>query len=291
MQSIGLVLEGGGMRGVYTAGVLEYFMDHDLYFPYVIGVSAGACNAASYLSRQKGRNRKVTIDYVNHPEYLSYKNLIRKKQLFGMDLIFSDIPTKHVPFDFESFASTTEQFIVGTTDTLTGEPVYFQNEKTPEQLLSILRASSSLPFMAPPVKVQDKLLLDGGIADPIPIFKSQSDGNALNVVVLTRNAGYRKKPSKFSWFIKRLYKKNPPLASAINSRYERYNRTLEHIESNPEQYYVIQPSKPLEVDRIERSKERLSALYDQGYEDTKRHHEHLQKWVETSQLRSDEMVK
>ncbi|WP_270182117.1 patatin-like phospholipase family protein [Alkalihalobacillus sp. CinArs1] len=279
MESIGLVLEGGGMRGVYTAGVLEYFMENELYFPYVIGVSAGACNAASYLSRQPGRNRKVTIDYVNHPEYLSYKNLIRKKQLFGMDLIFNDIPTEHVPFDFDTFASTTEKFIVGTTDTYTGEPVYFQNEKAPDQLLSILRASSSLPFMAPPVRVQDKLLLDGGIADPIPIFKSERDGNHLNVVVLTRNAGYRKKRSKFSWVIKRLYKRNPKLALAINSRYERYNRTLEHIESNPEHYYVIQPSTPLAVDRIERSKERLSLLYDQGYEDAKQHHAALQKWI------------
>lgn len=290
MKSIGLVLEGGGMRGVYTAGVLEYFMEHDLYFPYVIGVSAGACNAASYLSRQKGRNRKVTIDYVNHPEYLSYKNLVRKKQLFGMDLIFNEIPTKREPFDFEAFASTTEQFIVGTTDTYTGEPIYFHNEKDPEQLLSILRASSSLPFMAPPVEIQERLLLDGGIADPIPVFKSESDGNTLNVVVLTRNAGYRKQRSKFTWLIKRLHKKNPALATAINTRYERYNKTLEHIEANPERYFVIQPSQPLEVDRIERSKDRLSALYDQGYEDTRKHHATLQEWLGKSAQRSEKSI-
>ncbi|MDR2994393.1 MAG: patatin family protein, partial [Bacillus cereus] len=130
LENTGLVLEGGGMRGVYTGGILEYFMEQDLYFPYVIGVSAGACHAASYLSRQRNRNKTVNIDYASHPKYLSYKNLWRKRQLFDMDFIFHEIPEKHVPFDFETYFNSPERFLVGTTDCETGEPVYFEKEGT-----------------------------------------------------------------------------------------------------------------------------------------------------------------
>ncbi|WP_273852730.1 patatin-like phospholipase family protein [Guptibacillus spartinae] len=280
MDSVGLVLEGGGMRGVYTAGVLEYMMEHNLYFPYVIGVSAGACNAASYLSRQNGRNRTVLIDYVNHPEYISYKNLIRKKQLFGMDLIFDEIPSMHVPFDFNTFQNATEQFVIGTTDITTGKPYYFNKNDDGEQILSILRASSSLPFMAPPVQINDRFHLDGGITDPIPVKKSEADGNKSHVVVLTRNEGYRKQKSKLSWMIQRLYRKNPALAKAITTRYVHYNQTLDHIEANRDNYFIIQPSTPLEVARIEKSQLRLTTLYNQGYEEMKRHHKELENWLE-----------
>ncbi|WP_283152121.1 patatin-like phospholipase family protein [Guptibacillus hwajinpoensis] len=284
MNSVGLVLEGGGMRGVYTAGVLEYMMEHELYFPYVIGVSAGACNAASYLSRQNGRNRKVLIDYVNHPEYISYKNLFRKKQLFGMDLIFNEIPSTHVPFDFDAFQNATEQFVIGTTDITTGKPYYFNKKDDGEQILSILRASSSLPFMAPPVQINNRFHLDGGITDPIPVQKSEADGNKSHVVVLTRNEGYRKQKSKLSWMIQRLYRKNPALAKAITTRYVHYNQTLDHIEANRENYFIIQPSSPLEVARIEKSQLRLTTLYNQGYEEMKSHHKELEAWLEKREL-------
>ncbi|WP_347550165.1 patatin family protein [Pseudalkalibacillus hwajinpoensis] len=280
MNSLGLVLEGGGMRGVYTAGVLEYLMEHELYFPYVIGVSAGACNAASYLSRQSGRNRTVLIDYVKHPDYISYKNLLKKKQLFGMDLIFDEIPSLHVPFDFDTFASAAERFLIGTTDMETGEAVYFDKHESGGQILSILRASSSLPFMAPAVEIDNRFLLDGGIADPIPVHKSEADGNHSHVVILTRNAGYRKQKSRMSWMVQRLYRKNPALAMAITSRYERYNSTLEHMEANRDDYFIIQPSQVLEVARIEKSQVRLTDLYNQGYEDMKVRHGELEKWIE-----------
>lgn len=284
MDSVGLVLEGGGMRGVYTAGVLEYMMEHNLYFPYVIGVSAGACNAASYLSRQNGRNRTVLIDYVNHPDYISYKNLFRKKQLFGMDLIFNEIPSTHVPFDFDKFHNATEQFVIGTTDISTGKPYYFNKKDDGEQILSILRASSSLPFMAPPVQINDRFHLDGGITDPIPVYKSEADGNHSHVVILTRNEGYRKQKSRLSWMLQRLYRKNPTLAKAITSRYIHYNQTLDHIEANREDYFIIQPSTPLEVARIEKSQMRLTSLYNQGYEEMKMRHNELEKWLEMRAL-------
>ncbi len=156
MKDVGLVLEGGGMRGVYTAGILEYFMEQNIYFPYVIGVSAGACMAASYLSRQMGRNRTVNIDFVNHPNYLSFRNFLRNKQLFGMDFIFDEIPNKHVPYDYESFYQSKEEFVVGTTDCESGQPVYFKKDDYGNDMLKIIRASSSLPFVAPIIEFKGK---------------------------------------------------------------------------------------------------------------------------------------
>lgn len=198
MVSSGLVLEGGGMRGVYTAGVLEYFMEKELYFPYVIGVSAGACMGASYVSRQKGRNKTVNIEYVSHPQYLSLGNYIRHKQLFGMDFIFDEIPNKLVPFHYDAFLKSDQTFKVGTTDCVTGEAVYYEKNDVEMDILTLLRASSSLPFIAPMIEYKGRKLLDGGIADSIPVKKSEEDGNVRNVVILTRNADYRKKKAAWS---------------------------------------------------------------------------------------------
>ncbi|MBM7661995.1 putative patatin/cPLA2 family phospholipase [Bacillus mesophilus] len=173
MDQVGLVLEGGGMRGLYSAGVLDFFMEKELYFPYVIGVSAGACMAASYLSRQKGRNQKVNIDLVKDPRYLSWRNLLRKREMFGMDFLFDEVPNRLVPFDFDTFIEGSEEFLVGTTDCQTGQPIYFNKKDHGRNMLTIIRASSSVPFISSSVSYQDKILLDGGIADPIPIKKSQ----------------------------------------------------------------------------------------------------------------------
>jgi predicted patatin/cPLA2 family phospholipase len=280
MINTGLVLEGGGMRGVYTAGVLEFFMEQDLYLPYIIGVSAGACNAASYLSRQKGRNKIVNIDYVTHPEYLSYRNLIRKKQLFGMDFIFEEIPNRHVPFDFDTFHQSKEKFVIGTTDCYTGEAVYFEKSEHKDHVLGLLRASSSLPFMAPIVEYQERSLLDGGISDPIPVRQSEREGNKKNIVVLTRNEGYRKSSSKFNWMTRRVYPKYKGLLSAIEKRHQVYNETIDYIEErNMENIFVIRPSKPLEVGRVEKNPVKLTNLYQQGYVDAKQIFNELQTWL------------
>jgi predicted patatin/cPLA2 family phospholipase len=277
----GLVLEGGGMRGVYTAGVLEYFLEKQLFFPYIIGVSAGACNGASYVSRQTGRNRQVTIDYVKHRDYISYRNLFLKKELFGMDFIFNKIPTELVPFDFETFNSAAEKFLVGTTDCLTGEPVYFEKNDITQDILKIIRASSTLPFMAPAIEHQGKILMDGGIADPIPIKKAQVDGVQKNVLILTKPKGYRKKKSSFSWLPQYVYKEFKGLNRALETRYKLYNETLDYIEELESQnkVYVIRPSRNLKVGRVERNPEKLTQLYDVGYEDAKKDYERLVDWV------------
>lgn len=281
MKDVGLVLEGGGMRGVYTAGILEYFMEQDLYFPYVVGVSAGACMAASYLSRQMGRNRTVNIDYVNHPNYLSFRNFVQHKQLFGMDFIFDEIPNKHVPYDYDTFYQSKEEFVVGTTDCETGEPIYFKKEEYGNDMLKVIRASSSLPFVAPIIEFKGKKLLDGGITDPIPLIKAQQDGNSKNVVILTRNRGYLKKKSNMTWVVKRAFKQYPNLVKAMETRYKRYNDTLAYLdqEERAGRIFVISPTEPLEVGRVEKNPVKLTNLYELGLKDASEQFEKFQKWL------------
>ncbi|WP_251553768.1 patatin-like phospholipase family protein [Neobacillus muris] len=268
-EQVGLVLEGGGMRGVYTAGILEFFLENNLFFPYVIGVSAGACNAASYLSKQKGRNKTVTIEYASDPRYISWRNYLKNRQFFGMDFIFDEIPNQHVPFDYDSFYDSPCEFVVGTTDCLSGEPVYFKKKDYKRDLLAVLRASSSLPFIAPEVQFQNKILLDGGISDPIPIKQAQKDGYLKNIVILTRNVDYRKKPSKFHFLVKRKYSEYKGLQKALQERFQTYNQTLSYLEEEEKKGHVliIRPTEPLNVGRMERDPGKLEDLYNQGYRD------------------------
>jgi len=271
LNQTGLVLEGGGMRGVYTAGILEYFLESELFFPYVIGVSAGACNAASYLSKQKGRNKTVTVEYASDPRYISFRNYLKNRQFFGMDFIFDEIPKKHIPFDFERFYQNPSEFVIGTTDCVTGEPVYYHKQEYGKDLLTVLRASSSLPFIAPAIHYQDRILLDGGISDPIPLKKAQQDGFQKNIVVLTRNAGYVKKPSKFHYFIDRKYPEYKGLQKSLRNRYKQYNDTVAYLEEEEKKgnVLIIRPSAPLKVGRMERNPQKLAELYNQGYQEAK----------------------
>lgn len=281
MASLGLVLEGGGMRGVYTAGVLEYFMEKEWYVPYVIGVSAGACNAASYLSRQPGRNKKVTIGFITDRRYISYRNLVREKSIFGMDFIFNEIPNNLVPFDFETFYGETHELVIGTTDAVSGEAVFFRKNEAPEMSLSLIRASSSLPFVSQPVLYQERTLFDGGITAPIPIHQSIKDGNERNIVVLTRPKGYRKKPFKQQWLAQRFYPAYPGLVRAMVERSLVYNRTLDEIErlEREGKVIVIRPSAPFKVGRMEKDSSKLEALHDLGYKDAAEAKEKLQEWL------------
>jgi predicted patatin/cPLA2 family phospholipase len=281
-NQVGLVLEGGGMRGVYTAGILEYFLEQELFFPYVIGVSAGACNAASYLSKQKGRNKTVTIKYAADPRYISWQNYFKNRQFFGMDFIFDEIPNKHVPYHYDEFYKNPSEFVVGTTDCLTGEPVYFKKQDYDKDLLTVLRASSSLPFIAPEVRFKDKVLLDGGISDPIPIKKAQEDGFKKNIVILTRNEGYLKKPSKFHFLVNRKYPEYKGLQQSLRNRYQIYNETLSFLEKEEKagNVLIIRPLQPLTVGRMERNPTRLEALYHQGYEDAKASMSSIRQYIE-----------
>lgn len=289
LNQVGLVLEGGGMRSVYTGGVLEYFLEQEVFFPYVIGVSAGACNAASYLSKQKGRNKTVTIDYASDPRYLSWKNYLRNRQFFGMDFIFDEIPNQYVPYHYDVFYNSPSELVVGTTDCHTGEPVYFKKQDYERELLTVLRASSSLPFVAPEVRYKGRTLLDGGISDPIPIKKAQADGFRKNIVILTRNEGYVKKPSKFHFFVDRKYPDYMGLQTALRKRYIVYNETIAYLENEEKNgnLFIIRPTEPLKVGRMERNPHKLEALYRQGYEDAKTSRGKIQNWIKQAEKEAE----
>lgn len=270
-MKVGLVLEGGGMRGVYTAGVLEYFLDEGLRFPYVVAVSAGACQAASYLSEQKGRNRTVSIDYVRHPRYLSVRNLFRERSLFGMDLLFNQLPNKLVPFDFEAYYRNPALFWAVTTDAVTGEPHYIEKRKTQRAgtAMDALRASSSLPYVSPPVRLDGRILFDGGVSDPVPIGKSEADGNDFHVLVLTREAGYRKRPGRNTrWLARRIYPRYPGLVEAMARRWRIYNAAVDRAEALAREgrALILRPPAGTGVDRMTKDPEKLATLYDLGYE-------------------------
>ena len=284
MKDIGLVLEGGGMRGVYTAGVLDFFMEKDLYFPYVIGVSAGACNAASYISMQIGRSKKININYIKNPKYLSLRNLILEKSIFGIKFIYDEIPNKLEPFDYKTFENSQQKFVIGTTDCITGEALYFEKNDCKDNILQVIRASSSLPLLAPMVKLEDQILLDGGLADSIPVKKAMEDGYLKNIIILTRSKEYRKEPTKFNSIIKLKYKKYPKLINTILSRYKVYNKTLDYIMSLEEQkqVFVIRPSIDLKVDRLEKNPDKLSVLYELGYGDAKNNYNKIINWIQKS---------
>ncbi|MFD2511459.1 patatin family protein [Halalkalibacter alkalisediminis] len=278
MNQVGLVLEGGGMRGLYTAGVLEFFMEHELYFPYVIGVSAGACMAASYLSRQKGRNKRVNVDLVSDPRFLSFRNFIARRELFGMDFLFDMIPNQMVPFDYNRFEKEKGNFVVVTTDCQTGEARYFEKQELGKDILKILRASSSLPFIAPVVEHNGFTLLDGGISDPIPIKKAQQEGYRKNIVVMTKEEEYRLQKSKWSGLFPFLCRKYPKIAPLLAQRYRLYNETVDFIKEGIKEGNVllIQPSKELAVKRIERNQQKLQDLYSLGYKDAKQQFQQIQ---------------
>ncbi|RRD92633.1 patatin family protein [Bacteroides heparinolyticus] len=262
----GLVLEGGGMRGVFTCGVLDSFMDRGIRFPYAIGVSAGACNGLSYMSGQRGRAKYSNIDLLEKYKYIGLRYLLKKRNIMDFDLLFQEFPEHILPYDYEAYFRCPERFVMVTTNCTTGEANYFEEKQCKERLIDIVRASSSLPFVCPITYVDNIPMLDGGIVDSIPVMHARHDGFTNNVVVLTRNRGYRKeiKGTKVPPFI---YKRYPQLREAINRRSVVYNEQLELVErlEAAGEITVIRPQKPLMVDRIERDIKKLTDLYEEGY--------------------------
>jgi predicted patatin/cPLA2 family phospholipase len=286
-NTIGLVLEGGGMRGVYTGGVLERMMEQNLYFPYVIAVSAGACNAVSYLARQHGRNRRVTIDYIGRKEYLSFRNWVKSGSMFGMDFIFNRIPNEIDPLDYDTLFRMQESFVMVTTDPESGRPAYFADDvwrRDRDAFMTIIKASSSLPFFAPPVEVDGRLQFDGGVADPIPVRKAIDDGCERVVVVLTKDVSYRIKPFRQRRLASWIYRRYPQLVEAMERREQVYNDTMAYVRRLEAEgrAFVIQPSSLIPVKRMEKDPRMLEQLYSLGQADSERTMGRLMDWIEPS---------
>lgn len=262
----GLILEGGGMRGVFTCGVLDAFMDRGIRFPYTIGVSAGACNGLSYMSAQRGRAKYSNIDLLEEYHYIGFKHLLLKGNIMDFDLLFDKFPNEIIPYDYARYASTTERFEMVTTDCMTGEACYYEEKSDPKRIIDIVRASSSLPFVCPMARVDGRKMLDGGISDSIPLRRAEALGYDNCVVVLTRNHGYRK-PDKRSFVPPLFYCRYPALREAIGMRNVRYNKQIAYVEEREArgEVVVIRPERKIEVDRMERDTSKLLALYEEGY--------------------------
>lgn len=262
----GLILEGGGMRGVFTCGVLDSLMDRGIRFPYTIGVSAGACNGLSYLSRQRGRAKYSNIDLLEKHRYIGLKHLILKGNIMDFDLLFEEFPNRILPYDYAAYASTEERYEMVTTDCLTGRACYWEEKHSPERIIEIVRASSSLPFVCPIACVDGRPMLDGGIADSIPLERARALGYSDNVVVLTRNKGYRK-PEKPTPVPFPFYRKYPALREAIARRNHLYNEQIARVEALERrgELTVIRPQAPILIGRLERDTRKLLDLYEEGY--------------------------
>ncbi|MGE4214375.1 MAG: patatin family protein [Anaerotignaceae bacterium] len=280
MTDAALILEGGGMRGVYTAGVLDFFLDKKIEFPVCYAVSAGACHGSSFLAKQRKRAFNVNVDYLKDKRYAGIYSLIKTGDFFGVDMVYNLIPNELSPFDYDEYEKYTGKFFVAVTNCKTGKAEYMQITDMRRDILAV-RASSSLPIISRIVEIEGKEYLDGGIVDSIPIKKSIEDGNIRNVVILTRDKTYRKPPSGMRKLIKAKYKKYPMLVRSIEIRHVRYNNTLALIDEERKagRAYVIQPEKPVTIGRLEKNKEKLTALYNQGYSDGRKHYKALTEFL------------
>nr|WP_242856169.1 patatin family protein [Ruminiclostridium josui] len=229
MARVNLILEGGGMRGLYTAGVLDFFLDHKMFFKDIVGVSAGACNSVSYITGQRGRNLEINAGYCNDNRYVSIMGLFTRGSIFNMDFLFDDIPNKLIPFDYDKFKNSDCKLTVVSTDCETGKS-YYSLVKDMRVDDVYVRASSSIPLLSPIVEVDGRKLVDGGPSDSIPIQYSVNNGFDKHVIVLTRHKGYEKKPNRLYPLCKLKLKNYPNLSEAIKNRHIHYNESIKLAE-------------------------------------------------------------
>ncbi len=288
IKKIGLVCEGGGQRIIHTAGILDFFLENNLHFPYVIGVSAGVSNTLSYISRQIGRNRTVDIDFSKDRRYSSFGNFLRNGSLFGMKFLFNTIPNQLVPFDYDTYFNSSTEHVIGATNCETGKTEFFYKKNiTRDSLMDIVIASCSLPFMGKMKKIDDKKYLDGGVSDPIPIRKAIEDGYDRNVVLLTQKYDYRKEPFKNFNLLKKFFKGYDGIEEIMKNRHKIYNKTLDHIKELEEdgKVFVFRPEDLLGVGRTTKDSKKLERLFSQGHSIAKEKIDILTKWINEGKIK------
>lgn len=279
-----IILEGGALRSFFTCGVLDVFMENDIYFPCVCGVSAGSLTAISYLSRQIGRTARVNLDYVNDKRFMSLHSLVKNKMYFNFDFLFGEITHELVPLDYDTLYSSEQELITFTTDCKTGKSVAHSNKKSYDILLAC-RASASMPVLSKTVTVEGSEHLDGGIIDAIPFQWAIDNGYEKIVVVLTRDATYRKSP--VSSFLRRIYRRTykefPALIEKLNNQSEMYNQLADKIEELEKQnkIFVIRPLEPVKVKRTEKDKQKLEELYNIGKDITEKRLEEMLEYLDS----------
>lgn len=283
----GLILEGGSTRGVFTSGVLDYLMEQNCYIPNVVGVSAGSCNLLGYVAKQPGRTKRCMVDYLRVGQYAGVKYIVKKKSIFDMDLLFDIFPNAVIPFDYDTYFHSKQNCYITTTNCKTGKAEYLDERTSKKCLMNICRAGCSLPIVSPVVDVDGVPMLDGGLADSIPLNFMIRQGCNRNVLVLTRQKGYRKEIShKMNRAAQFIYgRKYPKLVRTIQNRYRMYNRTMDRIEKLEEEgkIFVIRPQVPV-VGRLEKNPDVLQAFYDHGYEYAREVYPAMMKFLEGCEI-------
>ena len=279
-----MVLEGGATRGVFTSGALDYLMEKDVYLSHVIGVSAGSCNGVDYVSRQPGRTRDCMIQKdKEYNYYFGLKDFIKEKSVLDMDMVFDRYPNEIFPFDFDTYFASEMECEIVITNCVTGRAEYRTEEEDRDMLMRLCRASSSMPLLAPMVNIDGVPYLDGGLADSIPIERALEKENDKIVLILTRNPGYRKKPTSRAManLYRRAYKKYPNLVSVTIQRNYIYNRQMNLIEKLEEEgkIFVLRPLIPT-VSRLEKNYDALMHFYEHGYSLMKKQYDELMKYLE-----------
>ncbi len=262
----GLVLEGGGMRGMFTAGILDVLLEHGIEVDGVVGVSAGAIFGSNYKSRQIGRALRYNMAYSRDPRYVSLRSLLRTGDLYEERFCYHELPNVLDPFDRATYAANPMEFHVVCTDVLTGRPVYHRCQSGSDEDIQWMRASASMPLVSRVVPIGTHRLLDGGIADSIPIEWARGAGYTRNIVVLTQPAGFRKKKSRAAFLLKVFLRRHPALAAAMARRPEIYNHSLDRQESLEKagEVLVLRPTSKLAISRTERDPAKLRTTHGLG---------------------------
>lgn len=282
MSKIGLVVEGGGMRGIYGCGVLDAFLENSISFPYGIGVSAGSANLASFIAEQEGRNYRFYTSYAFDERYMGFKNFVETGSFFGMDFIYTELNEEIDPINYEKLLNNDMEYYVVAVDAVTGLPVYFNKEDVAKFRGDVFKASSAVPAMCKPIEIDGKLYFDGGISDAIPVKRAFADGCDKIVAILTRPNGYVKKPEAGKTIYSEILKEYPAIIKAMNVRHFIYNTTLKYILKLEEEgkALVFRPDNPDGVNLITRNKEQLITLYNEGKLDTEARLDELKAFME-----------
>ena len=264
---LGIVAEGGASRTVYSAGVMDTLLKNGIVADYFLGVSAGIAFGASYCSMQPERNRKLIENFFCTPEYFGAKHLLNpaNRSYYNLDYVFGKVPNELLFFDFEALQRNPARVIAGVTDLETAEPVYMELDRADREFKA-LRASCALPLLFPPIEINGRKYMDGGIADSIPFKKALADGCDKLIVILTRERGYIKRDEPTKKLLSAAYKKYPAFCRLLETRAERYNQSVAELEKLREQgkVFVYNPKKSLLVSRTENDKQKIMRLYDHG---------------------------
>ena len=262
----GLVLEGGTFRGIYSAGIMDAFLEAEIEFPYVVGVSAGISNGLSYVSKQFGRNIEILEKFRNDKRYIGVGNYRKQNSLFGLDFVYGDIPREHVPFDYETFRRYTGKCLVGVTNALTGKPEYLDAMEDGEDF-QFLRASCAIPGYFPAIMINDTPYYDGGLASPIAVKQALKDGCSKVVIILTQPEGFVKKCGKGNIFMSQVIKKKyPQIEMLLLARHRIYNKQIEFCNELERRGKAIIFRPEYKLDSFESNTETLRESWQMGYE-------------------------